>query len=576
MASPRPQPTTRDVVVIAQDPSVRDGSGNILRTTVTIPYEELEAGPRGGRVQVVDYDATARCRYEPAPASWIPTPDVVGRMSDGAMLKSQRFHAWNAYAIVMRTLARFEYALGRRVAWGFLGHQLWVAPHAFADANAFYSEDDGALLFGYVPRAEGTIFTSLSHDIVAHETSHALLDGLRTRYTDPSSPEQAAFHEGFSDAVALLSVLASRSVVDALLKDSKTAGKAWRADRIPRQALAVDKLESSPLFGLAEQLGETLGAVGVRRAALRTSIRLKPLPNLLRTMLAQGSEAHDLGELFVAAIMRAYVTIWHHRLISLADTTSGPLSRDRVVEEAVDLAERLSTTAIRAIDYLPVVDVRFADFVRALVTADEQVFPDDSRCRMRFHVAEVFRAYGVHDGGRAVSHWEAMADGSLSRSGLHLLPLQTDPTECFHYLWSNRKAFAISDDAFVRVQSVRPAVRQAKDGAFVRETVVEYIEHIELLARELRRKKIRKPDSMPGDARVTLYGGGALILDEFGAVKFHVKSGLFSDKQSERLESLWDHGYFRDQPRARPRRRAFAQLHLRRATAFIPSSREDW
>ena len=63
-------------------------------------------------------------------------------------------------------------------------------------------------MFGYFPGRSQMVYCCLSHDIVAHETTHALLDGLRERYTDPSSPEQAAFHEGFADIVALLSVFA--------------------------------------------------------------------------------------------------------------------------------------------------------------------------------------------------------------------------------------------------------------------------------------------------------------------------------------------------------------------------------
>src|SRR5262249_31962519 len=69
------------------------------------------------------------------------------------LLKDPQFHAQNVYAIIMRTLARFESALGRRVGWGYLGHQLQVAPHAFADANAFYSKEDRALMFGYFPKS---------------------------------------------------------------------------------------------------------------------------------------------------------------------------------------------------------------------------------------------------------------------------------------------------------------------------------------------------------------------------------------------------------------------------------------
>ena len=77
--------------------------------------------------------------------------DPFRRPSNQTILKNPKFHAQNVYAIVMRTLARFEFALGRRISWGFHGHQLKVAPHAFADANAFYSEDDQALMFG-IPR----------------------------------------------------------------------------------------------------------------------------------------------------------------------------------------------------------------------------------------------------------------------------------------------------------------------------------------------------------------------------------------------------------------------------------------
>src|SRR5262249_12651541 len=158
------------------------------------------------------------------------------------------------YAIVMKTLARFEFALGRRIAWAFPGHQLKVAPHAFADANAFYSRRDEGLFFGYFPGRRGNVFSCLSHDVVAHETTHAILDGLRERYTDPSSPDQAAFHEGFSDVVAILSVFALPDVVDTLVDRSAGGGRGAAAGNlVALEDVTPAALRESVLLGLAEE-----------------------------------------------------------------------------------------------------------------------------------------------------------------------------------------------------------------------------------------------------------------------------------------------------------------------------------
>src|SRR5262245_56611048 len=118
----------------------------------------------------------------------------------------------------MKTLVRFEHALGRRVGWSFRAHQLNVAPHAMVDANAFYSPLDQGLVFGYFTGLSGnTVYTSLSHDVVVHETTHALVDALRENYMLLSSPDQAAFHEGYADVIALLSVFSQRELVEKLL-----------------------------------------------------------------------------------------------------------------------------------------------------------------------------------------------------------------------------------------------------------------------------------------------------------------------------------------------------------------------
>ena len=110
--------------------------GKVLTARISLPWEDLVEGPMGYAVYVVDYDATAGVMYRPAP---VPGKEVKAPETLATLLNDSAYHALNVYAIVMRTLLRFEMALGRRVAWGIRGHQLKVVPHAFEEANAYYS-----------------------------------------------------------------------------------------------------------------------------------------------------------------------------------------------------------------------------------------------------------------------------------------------------------------------------------------------------------------------------------------------------------------------------------------------------
>ena len=139
------------------------------------------------------------------------------------MIADPAFQAHYCYAVVMCALTRFEIAPGRCVNRGFDGHQIDAAPHAFQAANAFHSEANRALMPGYF-RSAGTgeiVFTGLPHHIVARETTPALLDGIRDGFTCPSTPDQAAFHEGPRDVVALLAVLSPQKIVTPALQGGK-------------------------------------------------------------------------------------------------------------------------------------------------------------------------------------------------------------------------------------------------------------------------------------------------------------------------------------------------------------------
>ncbi|MDQ3580297.1 MAG: hypothetical protein M3495_01110 [Pseudomonadota bacterium] len=532
--------------MIAQDPSVRRGK-RIVTGEVAIPREDLREGPWGHRVQVVDYDASLDRYRKPKPIT--DRDDPFKDTDPDRLIADPEFHAWNCYAIVMSTLARFEFALGRRVAWSFGGHQIKVAPHAFADANAFYSRQDESILFGYFQGRKETVFTCLSHDVISHETTHALLDGLRKRYMDPSSPDQAAFHEGFADVVALLSVFAMPGVVERIVDLGET-GKKETTD--PPRRIAVSRLTENRLFRGVLRLGEQMGEEiqGVRGAALRSSGEIKPSPQWYHED-PKFEESHRRGEILVAAILHAFVGAWRHRLVGMGAETESldggkTLDRERVVEEGAALAGTLLTTAIRALDYAPTVDLKFGDYLSAVLTGDREVRPDDKKYDLRRRLHEAFASYGIRpsastaDGG-AWPH----APQSLRYGGVHLASLQRDPDEVFRFLWDNRKDLGLDEGAYTEVLSVRPCTRVDPDDGFtLHETVAQYVQIRRLRADELRHVDVRPPDGMPTDTEVTLYGGAALVFDEFGHLKYHVGKSVGGDHQSEQLLRRWTSGDF--------------------------------
>ncbi len=598
-ASIAPRPRTQRLTIIAQDPAVRIKNGRkrqILRAQIEIPAEQLGAGPWGYRVQVVDYDASSNRLWKPLTYSFQDNLvlDPFSAKSDEEILADPQFHQQNVYAIVMRILARFEYALGRRVSWSFGGHQLKIAPHAFADANAFYTKEDEAILFGYfadpkyvrakrTPKpGKGIVFSCLSHDVVAHETTHALVDGLRRRFTDPSSPDQAAFHEGISDVVALLSVFSLTEVVLALLESSQN---------MEIEDYSPESLRKTALFQLAEEMGTSLSQV--RGSALRNSTEL-PANDKWKSN-DEFLEPHRRGEVLVAMMLNALIHIWSERIKPFVNS-SEPIDVRRIVEEGQRAADYLLTMTIRALDYCPPVHLEFGDYLSALLTADLEIRPDDSVFHFRKHLLSSFAQYGVKPasqfGSKEPGIWgdpEAETNHQLDYSRTHFEPMQRDPDEVFRFVWENRNALGLAADAYTEVQSVRPCVRVGDDGFILRETVAEYVQILRATPKELEAMGAKLPsaDLLPLDQEVFLHGGGTLIFDERGRLKYHIHNRLMDSpkkitkRQNDRLRFLADSGYFlqkvnRTANARASRQRAFGQMHLNRSLNRPARPLEGW
>jgi hypothetical protein len=541
----------RRVEIVAQDPSVRR-DGKIVTAWITIPYEEVELGPMGYAIHVVDYDASSQTMYSPArmsAAEEIPAPPTNEILGDPA------FHARNAYALVMRTLHRFEFALGRRVAWGTEAPQLKVIPHAFEQANAYYSEESESLVFGYVRSPHAPTFFGLSHDIIVHETTHALLDGLRDGFTHPSSPDQAALHEGLADIVALLSVFSLEEILIPFVDEIPGRPEGSRANRPPvgmveRDAITRERLTQTVLFGLADELRGD--APEARVNALRRSVLIKPAKDLLTQF--EFEEPHRRGEVLVAAVLNAFLEAWVDRVVAGLSPETRYVSRERVAEEGATIADMLLTMAIRAIDYTPPEHIEFGDYLSALLTSDREVRADDSRYHLRDRLLDSFGAFGIKPGaGTADGTWEA-ASARLGRFGTHLASLQDDETEAFRLIWANRLPLELDPDAFTRIGSVRPAFRVSpEDGFQIRETVVEVTQYLKIPASALDDYQLKKPEGMSDDQDIVLRGGSTLILDEYGDLKYAVHNHVPSrkkrqsverrEKAQKRLDYLWENGY---------------------------------
>lgn len=570
---------TRVLTVIGQDPAVRDRSGSILTTRVAVPAEKLDPGPRGYRVSVVDYDCTHDVLYAPADLGDAGDPYANGDAD--RLLTDPRFHAQNVYALAMRSLARFERALGRHVSWSFpYGHQLQVAPHAFREANAYYSENDQGLLFGYFPGARRhTIFTCLSHDVVVHETTHALLDSLRDRYTDASVLDQAAFHEGFADLVALLSVFSLPEVVETLLHTSIREQRRRRPGddpARPRHRISEPWLRESALFRLADEMGKELQQQ--RGKALRSSLDIAPRRDLLAR--SEFEPPHRRGEVLVAAVLTALVRAWSRRLRDLGATAIG---RDeatavrRIAQEGASAADYLLTLAIRALDYAPPIDLRFADYLSAMLTADAEVAPREVWFRFREELLTACAEYGIDPAAdaRTGGRWRSpetdpnIADRRpLVYDRVHFESLRQDPDEVFRFLWENRATLGIYPGTYTRVMSVRPCVRVAPDGFLLRETVAEWEQMMDVHAGDLKRLGLRAPRGMPLATPIRLHGGGTLIFDDFGKLKFNVHKRLIGPGQQRKIDEIWAQGGFRAdeaEQRAAAPGGYFAELHRQRA-----------
>jgi hypothetical protein len=408
-----PNPTIRRLRVFALDPSLseRFETFEINEAIIELPWENaLKPGPVDDYIEVVDYDPASQLYYRPVDLN---NSSLLAQDGLPPSESNPQFHQQMVYAVARNTIRHFEDALGRRALWSprtykegrktnyIFEKKLRVYPHALREANAYYSGEKKALLFGYFPASTtdprenlpgGIVFTCLSHDIVAHETTHALLDGLHPRFIEPTNVDVWAFHEAFADIVALFQHFTYPNVLRSQI--AQTGGD----------------LEKQSLLGkLAYQFGQAIGHYGALRDALgRIDEGTKDwIPEIADPeKIHRVTEPHDRGAILVAATFDAFLTIHKWRIRDLLRIASGGTGILPKGEIHPDLVNRLSKEAsktsghvlnmcIRALDYCPPVDIDYGDYLRALITADFDLVKDDN-LNYRLAVIQAYRERGIY------------------------------------------------------------------------------------------------------------------------------------------------------------------------------------
>ena len=546
------EPTTRRLRIFAVDPSalVREGK----YATIELPYEKLAPGPVGAlfEVDTTDLDTGKK------PAEADTDLDGLKVLLGGGMAPSDSnpaFHAQMVYGVASLVHRTFRRALGRQIPWPFPSRdgttRLRIRPFAGETQNAWYDPNEGTLNFGYfyahekptdgtLPR--GIVYTALSHDIVCHEMTHAMLDALRSNFVLQTSTDMSGFHEGFSDLIALFHHFLHR---DAL-----------------RNALARCRgnlRASDYLSAIGQQFGRSTGNTEALRSAVNEELRYDPkLP------------AHQMGELLMAAVYDAFCTVFKRKtatVMRLATGGTGHLPEgelpdallDVLVTRAYNLATQFLMMLIRAVDYLPPVDVRLGEYLRAIITADSVLVPDDP-WNYREALIDAFRLRGIYPRdvvslnedsllwrpprNRTLAPVEALSFKEIYFAGdpgnpvtigeqiaqaCELGEYVTGSPVCMEELGlvQNGDQRLEGDKVTLpMIESVRTLRRVGPDGQTIFDTVAEI----------LQVRTVRSRDGKPG---FDIYGGCTIILDSQGSIRCGIVKSVVGERRIDRrLEYL--------------------------------------
>lgn len=328
--------------------------------------ENLMDGPTSSRVAVVDYNGDTHQLSDPI--RWLKDerkfvtpqpsnkdlpifPHIPENMDDPKEVKhpekyipayngfvseainNRFYHQLNVWASVQHALEFYEnpFALGRPIPWGFEGNRLIVVPHAGFGENAFYDRRSKSIQFYYFGNEDHPKYTCLSHDIIVHETGHAILDGIRPLYHQVTSLQTAAFHEFIGDLTAILLVLFNHDMRHRVLLNSSGL------------------LKAEVISDLAKEFGEVISDHPYLRSAMQSET-METVKN--------SHDPHSISQVLTGAMWNIF------RKMAANYREKANSSSRKALYWAAD---RLRQLALQPLDLCPPCDIQFIDYARAVV-----------------------------------------------------------------------------------------------------------------------------------------------------------------------------------------------------------------
>lgn len=445
----------------------------------------LAAGPTSGRVCVVDYNADTQILQPPIEwdpkegwfktpgedGDWLPDPPQVAKYIDNPKrvkdperyrgqylafikktVRDPYFHQLNAWAVVQRVLEFYEEpsALGRPVPWGFDGNRLIVVPHAGYGENAFYDRQSKSLQLYYYGDVQDPCYTCLSHDIIAHEAGHAILDGVRPMYLQFSSLQTLAFHEYIADLTAILLALHNKDIRRFVSQTAEGLSGA------------------NVMADLAKEFGQEVAG----REYLRTAFNKETMTTVRDSLVP-----HTVSQVLTGAMWEVLVAIAARHLAKNE-------ARQKVTPAQALwwAADRFRRVALQPLDLCPPCDLQFVDYAKAVIRNDIitnpvdeqgyrpimlQVFHDRKLCECDYQP--------VQELPENCAFKEVMASDRVDFMYHSIERISRSRTAAYDFLSDNRRQLLIPYHQDLRVVDLYDAIKYGAGAERLpREVVLEY------------------------------------------------------------------------------------------------------